>query len=299
MSQRGQGRGSARCARFSGFFPRLPYHRRGPSKMARSLSVPRAHREQTRDDLGLELFDRTAPDYALSHNRLDMVERSRIFGRWIERASAAVRGRGTCLDIGCGTGLLSLAAAQAGFQVTGIDGSRSMLAAAAANGRAAGVDLRLQLATVPLADSVLASYSGTADLVIASSLIEFVRDAQSLIDQCRRMLAPGGIALLSFANKASVLRMPERARKRWRDLEQALTRTSSLAATQHLHEEEEARDLFRNSGLQVVGVDYFALPHWAYPMWRSPKRPSRLATLFLLAGRALTPGGDTGRNRLF
>jgi 2-polyprenyl-3-methyl-5-hydroxy-6-metoxy-1,4-benzoquinol methylase len=56
-----------------------------------------------------------------------------LLGRWLPRAPAAV------LDVGCGTGSLSVLMAEMGYEVLGIDFSPQMVARADEKARAAGV----------------------------------------------------------------------------------------------------------------------------------------------------------------
>jgi SAM-dependent methyltransferase len=57
--------------------------------------------------------------------------------------SCAARFSGPILELGCGTGRVSLALAKQGYQLTGIDLSEALLAAAGAKAREAEVELRL------------------------------------------------------------------------------------------------------------------------------------------------------------
>ena len=99
------------------------------------------------------------------------------------------------LDAGCGSGLFSLALAQAGppSTVVGVDLSAGMLSAAAreARGRSVG-NLRLALADccrLPFRDR-------TFELVLAAGLLPNVNDWSLLLRELRRVLRPAGRLLL-------------------------------------------------------------------------------------------------------
>ena len=88
------------------------------------------------------------------------------------------------LDLGCGAGRF-LTLAPGGI---GVDVSQGALDRAAAN--APGADLRLAGDQLPLGH-------GEVDLVWCSEVVEHVADALGLLQEVRRVLAPGGRLLLT------------------------------------------------------------------------------------------------------
>jgi SAM-dependent methyltransferase len=91
------------------------------------------------------------------------------------------------LDLGCGAGrFLTLAPERA----TGVDVAQAALDRAAANAPAA----RLALAG---ADGALPLAHASVDLVWCSETLEHVADALGLLQECRRVLRPGGRLLLT------------------------------------------------------------------------------------------------------
>jgi SAM-dependent methyltransferase len=97
-----------------------------------------------------------------------------------------VRGLGpvtAALDLGCGDGRLTLALEAGALTIA--DVSRIALDRAAERvPEAAAVELEPD-AALPLPD-------GAFDLVLCTEVVEHVRDAQLLLSECRRVLAPGG-----------------------------------------------------------------------------------------------------------
>jgi SAM-dependent methyltransferase len=110
------------------------------------------------------------------------------------------RGR-TVLDVGCG-GAVDLARfARGGASVTGVDLAPSAIALARANFEQQGLAGRFEVADgehLPFADN-------SFDLVYAHGVVQYTADPQKLVDECRRVLTPGGQAIFQVYNRHSWL----------------------------------------------------------------------------------------------
>jgi 2-polyprenyl-3-methyl-5-hydroxy-6-metoxy-1,4-benzoquinol methylase len=115
---------------------------------------------------------------------------------------------GSLLDVGCGDGAFIAAMAKRGWQVAGIDFDPAAVAAAH---DAHGLDVRV--ATV---ESILAT-GARFDVVTASHVLEHVPDPCEFLDQCRRLLRPGGRVVLKTPNAGSF--GAHRYGRAWRGLE--------------------------------------------------------------------------------
>jgi 2-polyprenyl-3-methyl-5-hydroxy-6-metoxy-1,4-benzoquinol methylase len=99
-------------------------------------------------------------------------------------------------DVACGVGwaAISLTTAYPGVRVDGFDLDPSSIALAQANAKAAGVDDRVTFAVRDAADP---SVAGTYDLVIVIEAIHDLSQPVEVLGAIRRMLKPGGIALVA------------------------------------------------------------------------------------------------------
>lgn len=92
------------------------------------------------------------------------------------------------LDLGCGTGFLSLMLSELGHTVTGIDISTDMIALAQEKAATAGRDVEWRVGDVEHLDDADGSY----DLVVARHLIWTLPNPAQAVREWQRVLAPGG-----------------------------------------------------------------------------------------------------------
>lgn len=117
---------------------------------------------------------------------------------------------GAVLDLGCGTGRITLPLAQAGFTVTGLDNSAEMLTLA--NKKV--VDLQLQ-STIQLISADITNF--TLDhppfalaLISQNTLMHFTETAlPTLLRSAHRHLAPNGLLLIDIANPLQLADVPD------------------------------------------------------------------------------------------
>ena len=99
------------------------------------------------------------------------------------------------LDAGCGTGYGCAALAEQASSVTGLDIAPEAIAHAREHSAAPGVTfLEGSCAAMPLPDAAF-------DLVVSFEVIEHLQDWHAFLLESRRVLAPGGIFLLSTPNR--------------------------------------------------------------------------------------------------
>jgi len=110
------------------------------------------------------------------------------------------RGR-SVLEIGCGAGVDLAHFARGGARVTGIDLAASAVDLARTNFAQQGLDGRFEVADgehLPFADNAF-------DLIYAHGVVQYTPDPAQMIRECRRVLVPGGEAILQVYNRWSWL----------------------------------------------------------------------------------------------
>jgi ubiquinone/menaquinone biosynthesis C-methylase UbiE len=105
------------------------------------------------------------------------------------------------LEVGCGAGTDLVRFAQGGALVTGVDLSSSAIALARQNFAQHGLDADLREADgeqLPFEDN-------TFDLAYAHGVVQYTAHDQRLVDECRRVLKPGQLAIFQVYNRVSWL----------------------------------------------------------------------------------------------
>ena len=112
----------------------------------------------------------------------------------------AYRGK-RVLEVGCGAGTDLARFANGGAMVTGVDVAASAIELARQNFQQQGLTADLRVADgehLPFADDAF-------DLVYAHGVVQYTADGQALVDECRRVLKPGGEAVFQVYNRISWL----------------------------------------------------------------------------------------------
>jgi len=110
------------------------------------------------------------------------------------------RGR-MVLDVGCGAGVDLARFARGGAIVTGVDLAPSAIQLARANFEQQGLQGRFEVAD----GEALAFPDNSFDMVFAHGVVQYTANPQRLVDECRRVLKPGGRAVFQVYNRVSWL----------------------------------------------------------------------------------------------
>ena len=112
-----------------------------------------------------------------------------------QRASLAGK---RVLDVGCGAGILAESMALAGAQVTGIDLAPELIKAGRVHAEQSGAKLNYQC--ISTRDFAI-EHAGSFDIVTCMEMLEHVPEPSTIIDDCARLLKPGGDAFFSTINR--------------------------------------------------------------------------------------------------
>jgi SAM-dependent methyltransferase len=105
------------------------------------------------------------------------------------------------LEVGCGAGTDLARFARGGAIVTGVDLAASSIALARQNFAQQGLDGEFREGD----GEQLPFAADTFDLVYAHGVVQYTPDGQRLVDECRRVLKPGGEAIFQVYNRVSWL----------------------------------------------------------------------------------------------
>jgi malonyl-CoA O-methyltransferase len=140
-------------------------------------------------------YDRWAAVYDRDGNPLQALE-----GPAVRAVVGDPRGL-TVLDLGCGTGRHALWLAEAGATVTAVDFSEGMLAEARRKPGAEAVQFVAHDLARPLPFP-----AGSFDLVVSGLVLEHLADLDHFFREARRVLKPGGRAVISAMHPAMFLK---------------------------------------------------------------------------------------------
>ena len=129
------------------------------------------------------------PAHEVERRRSVASRRLRTVTRLLNKAPAETR----TVDIGCSRGQFVGFAAEAGFQAEGVEPAPDIAAAA----RALGLNVRTGLLDEQHFPDV------SFDAASLFEVVEHLREPLPLLKECRRILKPGGVLLISTGNAAS------------------------------------------------------------------------------------------------
>lgn len=130
----------------------------------------------------------------------DYYDQTRELGAGARRAVtdlllAEVRGRGRCLEIGVGTGLVALPLFRAGVPMAGVDLSAAMLRKLVE--KAGGVPFPLATADA----TVLPFRDGAFGAAVVSHVLHLIDPWQRAVDELGRVVRPGGVLLVALGGR--------------------------------------------------------------------------------------------------
>jgi ubiquinone/menaquinone biosynthesis C-methylase UbiE len=240
-----------------------------PTRPAGSLTDDFSRRDIDFHRATARAYDRDVTrEYAVYHERL--------VGPFLDRVARARPG-GRALDLGCGTGVLTVALAGRGLETVGIDHSEEMLAIARSKLASEGL-----AATVETGDvRALRFRDAEFDCVTCQGLLHHLESLEPCLRELDRVLRPGGFFFLSEPSRQ------ETPVKRflhglWRVLPHRRRRDAQAAAPESLEHPIDADELRAVLDRLELRYDVEFLTHVPPLRRRLPDR------LYLLTSRILT-----------
>jgi SAM-dependent methyltransferase len=212
---------------------------------------------------------------AYYRDRPDFEERLPVWHRLLDKYA---RPGGTAIDMGCGTGIFSFYLAKICKDVVGIDGSPDMIAFCNKRAAEEGVNnVRFAQGLLPDLD---VSGLPRPDLLISSSVVEYVGELDKSFELFARLLPSGGSLVLSMPNVFSVSRNLERI------VHKTTGRRPIYRHIKHFSSPRLLATRLRRHGLTMEEAYYYAHPTRVARWGRSVKVPPVFtADLFVAAFR--------------
>ncbi len=183
-------------------------------------------------------------NYSTSKN---FKQRFEVWTRFIDKYAP---GSNFVYDIGCGPGLFSFYLAEKGIRVEGWDGSEGMIALCEQEKQRKSNNLtKFRKLYIPVS---VTPEMEKADLLISSSVIEYIPDTDAVAKMFNQLLVQGGSLLLSFPNKSSW----------YRSLEKLAFRITGKPAyykfVHHIWKTSEAKNIFERNGFEFIEQEFYA-----------------------------------------
>jgi ubiquinone/menaquinone biosynthesis C-methylase UbiE len=154
--------------------------------------IPPSPDEFSRRDI--EFHRRTAASYDEDVTREYAVYHAHALEPFLDRVAARHPG-GRALDLGCGTGVVTLALARRGLEVVGVDHSAEMLAIAERKAEEAGFANRCTFETADV--RALRFADDEFDCVTCQGLLHHLEQVDPCLRELARVLRPGGLFFIS------------------------------------------------------------------------------------------------------
>ena len=203
----------------------------------------------------MEYWDGEAEAFNSQYETLPrFVEREIVWKRALDRVDEDVAANLIAADVGCGPGRLSEMLVGLGRRTVCIDQSEEMLrlARARVGSAKAAEQVEFRHAALPFK---MEDLSGSAGIVVCSSVLEYVDDPLASVKSLASLLHPDGVMLVSLPSMRSRYRRYE-SLLRWIPI----LRPSYLKLQIWRPSIEEATKAFGQVGLKVTGIEYYGAP---------------------------------------
>jgi 2-polyprenyl-3-methyl-5-hydroxy-6-metoxy-1,4-benzoquinol methylase len=194
------------------------------------------------------------------------------FAVWSALLAQHVQPGDQVLDAGCGSGIFSFEAAKRAGRVRALDGAAAMIELCEAEKARCGAT-NVSFETGYL--DVLRTWEPSQfDVILSSSVLEYVDDFEATLASMARLLKPGGRMIISMPNGDGLYRKAEAM------IYKMTGKPRYYAHVRNVVTAARMQGLLKNHGLQVQTTQYYA----------EPPLPMGLAALL---------GGERSRKTLF
>jgi SAM-dependent methyltransferase len=181
--------------------------------------------------------------YRTDPNRLERLE------LWRRYLTHYARKTERAYDLGCGSGMLTLEIAPLANQVVAIDGADRMLDLARKNIAERGYqNVAFINSRLPIEDT---SMLEPAELVISSSVIEYLDSVEEALAFAHKLLTPRGLLLFSISNRDSL------SRKLVRTVHRLTGRPRYIGFIRHFVNERDILRPLKTTGFEYITHTYF------------------------------------------
>jgi len=225
----------------------------------------------------VEYFSGEAEEFHASYREdANRLERMRVWRGFLDRYAT---GASSALDFGCGTGILACELARRGIDTVGIDGSEQMLEIGRTTARSEGLtNVRFEQRRLPLpADSGLPA----VELVISSSVLEYLESVDTALKNFHDLLAPDGTLIFSLSNRDSL------SRKLVRVVHRLTGKPVYFGMIVSMVTADEIRDRVERAGLRFVETSYFGGADRLNRLLRPFVGTRRASNMLIVAARRL------------
>jgi ubiquinone/menaquinone biosynthesis C-methylase UbiE len=224
----------------------------------RSTSVSKTDKSR-QQQLVDEHFDAESKFWSETYERNDALgiinrQRQAAALRYVDELSLPKTAR--VLEIGCGAGFLAIALARRGFTVEAVDHASSMVELTRRHARETGMQNRIHAKIEDVHE--LSFEDESFDLIVALGVINWLHDLKKALAEIRRVLKPGGYAVLNSArghallNPLAIPALESFLERVKRELDRAVPHNQLTIAPSHMYLPKELNQHLFDASLTII-----------------------------------------------
>jgi glycosyltransferase involved in cell wall biosynthesis/SAM-dependent methyltransferase len=172
---------------------------------------------------------------------------------WTSLFEQYIKPEMSVLDAGCGSGIFSIYLAQKKCTVVGIDGSKKMIELCNQYKTEKSLSISFLRAELPFINPKDFAHK---DVVLCSSVLEYIVDYQKVIEQFKEILNSNGVLIISMPNQESWYRKVEKY------IFRLTQKPTYYAYTQHVISEKSFTKTLNLYGFELKDLVYYPNSNW-------------------------------------